>query len=53
MIEINSSDYSFEDISCSIDLKEEIDSEEKYQEAEKSKEEMAEYIVDVTEEASK
>ena len=53
MIEIYSPDYTFEDISCSIDLKEEIDSEEEYQEAEKSKEEMAEYIVDVTEEASK
>ena len=52
MIEIASPDYSFEDISCSIDLKKEIDSEEEYQEVQKSKEEMAEYIVDVTREAS-
>ena len=37
---------------CRIQVKEEIDSEEEYQEVQKSKEGMREYIVDVTREAS-
>lgn len=53
MIQISSPDYSFEDISCSIDPKKEIETDEEYYEAKKSEEEMAQYIADYTEESAK
>ena len=53
MIKKYSPDYSFEDISCSIDLKNKIDTDEEYYEAKKSEEEMTQYIADYTEESAK
>ena len=52
MIEIGSdSDYSFEDISCSINLKKEIESDEEYYETKKSEKEMTQYIADTVKES--
>ena len=53
MIKIYSPDYDFADISCSIDLKKEIETDEEYYEAKKSEEEMTQYIADYTEESAK
>ena len=52
MIEIFSPDYSFADISCAINLKEEFKTSENGLEAEKSEEEMIKFIENITKEST-